>query len=154
MSPTAFYGSLLAGGMIAVVAALLGWQWAERRHRSVDHSEQDRAHFTRQDVRRWVVAGVLTLLAFGVYLGSGMPYRRDGRPNLAFLEIWTLIFVLLLVLVGLALLDWVATRNYANRHRTQMVREGISILRDELRTRVEQSSRRESRGSTNGSPHE
>ncbi len=36
------------------------------------------------------------------------------------------------MLLGLAFLDWLATRRYAQRHRTAIAHEGIEILRDEL----------------------
>jgi hypothetical protein len=34
-----------------------------------------------------------------------------------------------------AMFDWFSTRVYARRHRTAIVREGIEILRDEIKFR-------------------
>ena len=152
MSPTSYYGSWLALGLIAVVALLLGWQWAERRHRGSDLSDDDRIHFRRQDVRRWVVAGALTLLAIGIHFGSRLPYKRDGRPNFTFVEVWLAVFVLIFILMGLALDDWLATRAYARRHRTAIVREGMEILRKEIRLRAGQPSKEDEKGGRNGFP--
>jgi uncharacterized membrane protein len=155
VSPTSYYGSWLAIGLIAVVALLLAWQWAERRQRgAIDLPDDDRIHFRRQDVRRWVVAGALTLLAVGIHFGSRLPYKRGGRPNPAFIEVWLAVFVLILVLLGLALADWLSTRAYARRHRTAIVREGMEILREEMRLRTGQPSKEKNKkeGGRNGSP--
>lgn len=153
VSPTSFYGSWLALGLIAVVALLLGWQWAERRHRgTIDLSDDDRIHFRRQDVRRWIVAGALTLLAVGIHFGSRLPYKRNGRPNLAFVEVWLAVFALIFFLIGLALADWLATRAYARRHRTAIVREGMEILREEMRLRAGRPPNDTREGGRNGFP--
>ena len=153
VSPTSYYGSWLALGLIAVVALLLGWQWAERRHRgAIDLPDDDRIYFRRQDVRRWVAAGALTLLAVGIHFGSRLPYKRDGRPNLAFVEVWLTDFALIFVLTGLALADWLATRAYARRQRSAIVREGMEILREEMRLRAAQASKEKESGGRNGFP--
>ena len=136
VSPTSYYGFWLALGLIGIVGFLLLWQWKDRRNREDNLSEADRGHFWYQDVRRWVVAGTMTLLAVGIYYGSRLPYRLKGRPNLVFLETWLAVFALILILIGLAFLDWLATRNYARRHRNEIVREGMEILRDEIRFRA------------------
>lgn len=141
MSATSYYGLWLALGLAAVAVALVAWQFADRRHRGDSPSEADRAHFRGQDARRWIVAGAVTLLAAGVYLGSHLPYRRDGRPNLAFLETWLAVFLLILLLIVLAFLDWLATRRFARRHRGAIVREGMEIIRDEIRARQAQARR-------------
>ncbi|MCA1686002.1 MAG: hypothetical protein LC745_08470 [Planctomycetia bacterium] len=133
MTSTAYYGSILAAGLAVVVVALLYWQRTERRGRGTTLSDEDRSHFDHQDIRRRVVAGVMSLLALGVYLGSRTPPHRDGRPNKPFFIIWLGVFALVLPLLILAMLDWLATRDYARRHRRVIVREGMEILRDEMR---------------------
>lgn len=136
MSATAFYGTLLACGTVLVVLTLLYWQWGERRRRESELSEEDRTHFASQDVRRWVVSGVMTCLAGGILLGSSTPHRQNGRPNIWFIAVWLTVFLLVLVLAVLALVDWLATRRYARRHRSSIVHEGLELLRDEMRLRV------------------
>ncbi len=150
MSATSFYGSWLALGLAAAAVALVGWQLAERRHRGASPSEADRDHFRGQDARRRVVAGSVSLLAAGVYLGSRIPYRREGRPNLAFLQTWLAVFLLIMLLLVLALLDWLATRRYARRHRDAIVREGMEILRDKMRARRPEGERPGLSGGRNG----
>jgi hypothetical protein len=136
VSPTEFYGQILALGMVVVVVGLLAWQMLDIRRREPDLSEEDRYHFRRQDVRRGVVAVVMLALAAGIYLGSHTPHRLHGRPNPLYLEIWVVVFGLLILLLALALIDWLATRRYARRHRSAIVREGLSILREEMRLRL------------------
>ncbi len=152
MSPTSVYGSWLALGLAAIVLLLLLWQWADRRFRSSDLSDADRAHFRGQDVRRAFVAGAMALLASGIFVGSRMPYKVNGRPNLAFLEIWLAILALILILIGLALVDWFATRAYARRHRSEIVREGMEIIQEELRIRSELNQGRTEINGRNGFP--
>ncbi len=136
MSSTEVSGRLLAVGVAGVSVSLVLWQAAERRRRGTDLSAEDVTHFATQDVRRWAVAVVMFLLAAGLFFGSGMnPYWPAG-PNPNFVVTWLGVFVLILALMVLALLDWLATRRYAWRHRTEIVREGMRILRDEIRLRA------------------
>jgi hypothetical protein len=122
-------GLALSLGLAATGLGLLLWQWAESRRRSHELSAEDVSHFARQDVRRWVVAGLMVMLSAGVYLGSRMPPRLNGNPNVRFLEVWLWVILLVLVLLVLALVDWLATRRYARRHRVALLREGLDILR-------------------------
>ncbi len=151
MSPTAYYGAWLALGMIGVVAGLVYWQWADRRGRGEDLSDEDRSHFTRQDWRRGVVALLMAIVAVGVYVGSTLPSLANGRPNLTFVAIWLGIFILILVLVVLALFDWLATQRYARRHRDAIVREGMRVFHDEIRLQIGPDPVREPPAGTNGS---
>lgn len=134
MSETRFYGLLLSLGVSAVAFALLGWQWVEHRRRGPGQPD-DAAHFARQNVRRGFVAVVLLLLAAGVFLGSRMEPHLKGKPNLRYLQTWLGVCGLILLVLLLALRDWFATRSYALRKRSAIVREGLEILREEIRLR-------------------
>jgi hypothetical protein len=114
---------------------LLAWLWRERRGRAVDGPE-DLKHFVNQDLRRLAGVIVMYLLAVGVYVGSRLPSRVAGRPNLRYVATWGGILGLVAVLLALAMLDWSATRRYATRHRKAITEEGLEILRDELRRRA------------------
>jgi hypothetical protein len=133
---TELYGMVLSLGVAAVALALLAWQWAESRSRASDVFDEDPIYFARQDVRRWVVVGVLLLLAGGVFAGSRMEPRLPAGPNPNFIETWIGVFILVIVLLVLAMVDWLATRSYATRHRRAIVREGLEILREEIRLRA------------------
>ena len=65
--------------------------------------------------------------------------------------IWLGVFVLIFVLLSLAMIDWIALRLFARRHRDQILRERIEILREEARLkkatpRAGQRSRRRAAG--------
>ena len=62
-----------------------------------------------------------------------MEPRLPAGPNPNFIETWIGVFILVMVLLVLAMVDWLATRSYAARHRRAIVREGLEILREEMR---------------------
>ena len=126
--------SLVLSSVVLLVAVLLGWrEWAERRERSVELSPEDARHFGQQDTRRTLGLVVMALLAVGLVLGSRIPARLDNRANAQFLAIWFGIFLLIFLLLALALIDWVALRIFARRHRNEILRERIEILKEETR---------------------
>jgi hypothetical protein len=143
--PTATISLALAVGVTVVAGALALRQRYERRHREPELSDADARHYARQDLRRAVVGLVMVLLALGVAVGSRIEPKLAGRTNPWFLAIWLAVFVLLLVLLWLALLDWIATWLYARRHRRAIARERLQFLRDQQR-------RRAYRGNGRGTP--
>jgi hypothetical protein len=134
--PTPLYGLALSVGVALIALALIAWQFLDQRGRGESLSEEDRAHFTRQDVRRWVVSFVMLLLAAAIFAGSRMDAKVEGRPNLWFVGTWGGVFLLVILLLVFALVDWLATQSFARRHRGAIVREGLEILRDEMRLRA------------------
>jgi Flp pilus assembly protein TadB len=136
VTPTELYSLILAVGVAVVAFALIGWQWVEHRQRTEKLSDEDHFHFASQEVRRGVVAGVMLLLSVGIFFGSRLEPRRNGRPNVWFIECWLAVGALLIVLLALALVDWVATRRYASRLRRAILREGLKIISDEVRLRA------------------
>ena len=78
----------------------------------------------------------MILLAAGIYFGSRMDHLINDRPNVWFLGLWMGVFWLVIILTFTALIDWIATRQFAHRHRREIVREGLSILRDDIKTRL------------------
>jgi hypothetical protein len=128
--------AVLVIGVIVVAALLAVRQWYERRHRETGLSDADARHFARQDFRRAVVGVVLVLLALGVAVGSQLKHLVAGRPNAWFLGVWLAVIGLILVVVWLALLDWIGTWLYARRHRRALIRERIEFLRSERRRRA------------------
>ena len=94
---------------------------------------EDRAHFTRQDIRRRLGVGVMTAIALLVLAGSWISSRADDKVSLAFVILWLAVLALIVLLLILALADWSATRAYARRHRRQIFRESIESLRRHAR---------------------
>jgi di/tricarboxylate transporter len=142
---TAVASVVLSSAVVLIAAILALRQYLERRGRGPDLSEADARHFARQDVRRALGLGVMLLLAVGLVVGSRLEPRIAGRTNPLFLQVWLGVFFLIFVLLVLAMLDWLATRVYARRHRKAIFEERIEVLRDEFRRRAD-------RGEGNGQP--
>src|SRR5262249_47934334 len=114
---------------VGVTAAVLAVsQWRERRRRECGLSDADTDHFARQDFRRGVAGAVMGLLALGIAVGTHVGHRVAGAANPWFLEVWFIVFGLILILLWLALADWIATWHYARRHHRAMARERFQLL--------------------------
>jgi hypothetical protein len=143
--------SLVLSTFVLLVAALLGWrEWRDRRDRADDLSPEDARHFAYQDTRRLLGIAVMVLLAVGLVVGSRVPTRMGNRTNPQFLGIWLGVFLLIFVLLALAMVDWVALRLFARRHRDEMHRERVEILREEKRRR--EAMQDEGNGNGKGPP--
>jgi UDP-N-acetylmuramyl pentapeptide phosphotransferase/UDP-N-acetylglucosamine-1-phosphate transferase len=128
--------SLVLSGLVLLVALGLSWrEWSERRSRGDDLSTEDARHYRYQDSRRLMGIVILVLLAVGLVVGSRVPIRLGPRANPRFLGIWLGVFALIGLLLFLALVDWVALRVFARRHRGRILRERIEILKEEQRRR-------------------
>ena len=126
--------SLVLSSAVLLVAALLGWrEWVDRRDRAAELSPEDARHFGHQDTRRTLGIVVMVVLAIGLVVGSRVPHKVGNQTNPQFLEIWLGVFLLILFLLSLALIDWIALRMFARRHRSEILRERIEILREEAR---------------------
>jgi len=126
--------SVVLSSFVLLVAALLGWrEWGDRRDRNPDLSPEDARHFGHQDTRRSMGIAVLGLLAVGLVIGSRIPSRIGNKANPQFLGIWFGVFLLILFLLSLAMIDWLALRLFARRHRNEILRERIEILKEENR---------------------
>ncbi len=137
--PSASVG--LAAGL-CLIALFLGLrEWYERNARDPDLSPADTRHFRHQDLRRRLGVGVLLAIAVLALAGSRVEPRAAGRANVLFVALWFLVMTLILVLLGLALADLLATRAYALRHRRQMLRESIEALRRQVRQAATRSRR-------------
>jgi hypothetical protein len=145
--PTGTVSLALAIGVTIVAGLLALRQRNERRHREPELSDADARYFTRQDLRRAVAGVVMVLVALGIAVGSRIEPKLAGRANPWFLAVWLAVFVLLLVLLWLALLDWIAIWLYARRHRRAIARERLQFLREEKK-------RRAFRGNGRGTPQD
>jgi hypothetical protein len=133
-------GVLMSTG-IALIAVFLGLrQWYESRAREPNLSDLDRTYFFRQDLRRGLGVAIMLILALGIWIGASMEPLIAGKANLAFVQVWLVVSLLILVLLVLALLDWLATRLYARRLRQSIARERIDLLRQVFRNRKSASA--------------
>jgi hypothetical protein len=135
------WSSLVLAIVVATSAMLLGLLlWWDRRTRESEFSDRDRKHFFLQDFRRAVGIVVLGLLAVGIYVGSRLPtfvaevasaenLAGQKHPNRAFLAVWLAVFASIVLLLGLAMIDWISTRRYAQRRRGELHRERLEIFR-------------------------
>lgn len=118
---------------VAMIAAFLGLrQWYEHRGRSESSSAEDDAHFRRQDVRRWAGVVVMLALALDVFWGSWVEPRVAGRGNPWFAVVWLVVLSLIMVMLGLAFLDLLATRKYARRQRRDLLMNHLEEVRRQL----------------------
>jgi UDP-N-acetylmuramyl pentapeptide phosphotransferase/UDP-N-acetylglucosamine-1-phosphate transferase len=128
--------SLVLSSFVLLVAVLLGWrEWVDRRDRALELSPEDSRHFGHQDKRRTLGIFVLVALAVGLVVGSRIPHKLGNQTNPEFLGIWFGVFLLISLLLFLAMIDWFALRIFARRHRSQILRERIEILKEEARRR-------------------
>ena len=122
-------GVLMSTG-ITFIAIFLGLrQWYESRARDPSLSDFDRGYFARQDLRRGLGVAIMLILALGIWIGARIEPRVDGKANLVFVQAWFVISVLILILLAVALLDWLETRLYARRLRRSLARERAELLR-------------------------
>jgi hypothetical protein len=150
--------SIILAFAVATIAALLAvrLRW-ECQTRDDELDPADRKHFVLQDLRRGFGIALMALLAVGIYVGSRLPTfvvepvspRLPGvavtaagalvqsaletHPNRRFLAVWMGVFASVVVLLGLAMLDWISTRRYAVRHRREMNRQRLELLRETIR---------------------
>lgn len=144
--------SLVLSGLVVLVSAGLAWrEWSDRLDRADNLSPEDARHFGHQDARRTLGLVVLVLLAAGLVVGSRVPPKLGGQTNPQFLLIWLGVFLLIFLLLTLAMIDWVALRLFARRHRNQILRERIEILREEARLKKSRETGGNGNGHANGS---
>ena len=137
--------SLVLAIVVGLIAALLGLRlWWERADRDPNLPAADRKHFNIQDLRRAIGISLMAFVAFGVYAGSRLPTRvvspapaqgetaMESHPNRHFLALWLGVLAAVVMLLALAMIDWISTRQYARRHRRELDRERFEILRDTL----------------------
>jgi len=129
--PSASFG--LAAGLCLIALFLALREWYEHNAREPDLSPADNRHFWYQDMRRRLGVGVLLAIAVLALAGSRIQPRAAGRSNVLFVALWVLVLTLILVLLGLALADLLATRAYALRQRREMLRESIEAIRRQAR---------------------
>ena len=137
-APTDFQEACRALALgVTMIAAFLGLrQWYERQGRGELDGPEEAAFFRRQDVRRWLGVGVMLALAVEVFFGAAVQPRVGGRGNPRFVVVWLVVLSLIVVMLGLALADWLATGTYGLRKRKAIFREQMEELRETIRQRA------------------
>ncbi len=124
---------LMAAVLMALAAFFAIQQWIEIRRRPYDVSDLDAEHFSHKDRRRYLVAGILSIISVAMVLSTRIDFRL-GRPAYRLWSwTWLSILGLALVLLILALLDWKANRAYAMRHYRALIDEHRELLTQALR---------------------
>ncbi len=145
--------SLLMAGLVLAAAAFLGWrQWRDVQSRPPALSPRDEGHFARQDLRRLLGTIILVLIAAALAVGAWIPDRVGGQVNKTFVNLWAGVALMMVVLLVLALLDWISTRVYARRQRRRLTDEGLAIVEDELRARIAMHQAQQRASGPNGHP--
>ena len=127
---------------VALIALFLGLrQWYEHRARG-ELPDVDRVFYRRQAVRRWLGVALLGTLSALVVLGSRVEPRVGARGNLGFVALWMGVLGLIVVTLGVAFSDSVATWRYARDRRRELVRDHVDELRRHMRS-VAEAVRRE-----------
>jgi hypothetical protein len=100
----------------------------DRRRREAAPSRADTEYYARQDVRRR--RGILLMALIGLACSVGFwinPRAGRDEARLVFAT-WVVIGALLVIMLGLALLDWAATFAYARRQRRQLAQEREALI--------------------------
>ena len=133
--------SLAMAAGVGLITLFLGLRlWYERKGRLSTNSEGEREFFRFQDFRRGLGIGIMSAIALATAYGGQISHRVDGKANLAFVVVWFSVIVLVVVLLVLAMIDWVATFRFARRARRRMLRERVHLLRETLSKSVKPST--------------
>ncbi len=127
--------TLVVAAVILVLATAFGVRlWQARRHRFEEAvSEDDTRHYASRDRRRAGVATVLALIGLGMIATTGIDARRSPADARLWGWSWLGILALTIVLLVLALLDWLATVSYARRQVRALAEEHRSLLTEAIR---------------------
>jgi H+/gluconate symporter-like permease len=122
---------ILAVVVLAIAGLLAAWQWADHQKRSDEHAEAEADYFARQDVRRFLGAFLMALVAIGIIVGSRIDHRVAAGQHRLFASVWIVVLLLLVVLLILAGSDWLATIGYARRQRKAIADERRALFGSE-----------------------
>jgi uncharacterized membrane protein (Fun14 family) len=144
-------GLILATGVL-ILSSIFAWrQWVERVRREEELSVADREYFKRKDRRRFLGTSILALIGIGMAVGSLIDYRASKVAGQRFVAIWVGVAVLVCVSLVLAMIDWVANRDYALRHRRELAEARRALFEKSL---VDPGPSHTGGSETNGSVHE
>jgi hypothetical protein len=146
MNPGAIPGVLLTVALAALAVVSAGRQLAERRGRSRELSPEDAAYFRGKDHRRLAASAVMLLVVAGMAVGLGTNPRTGPDAARLWVGAWSTVLSLFLLLMALALWDWLALHGYARRHRSTLLREREGILEEITRLAREKAARDEADG--------
>lgn len=128
-------GLVIATGVLLVSAVFAWRQWVERMNRASGLSEADRDYFRRKDRRRLLGTTILGVIGVGMFVGSLIDFRANKAAGQRFVVIWIGVALLVCISLILALIDWVATRDFAIRHRRELAEARRVLFDQELRLR-------------------
>jgi hypothetical protein len=129
-------GLSLSCGILLVTLFLGLWQRFEQRSRDPETNDDDREFFRRQDRRRYAGIAVMVALALSILvdpllfsvLPASSALREKSVSGPISMAIWLIVCVVIVVLLVLAFLDLLATRQYALRHRQALEHERSKLV--------------------------
>jgi hypothetical protein len=130
-----FWTLVLGAGLIGLTAASVLWIVRDRRRRSVELADADRAYFRQRDVRRSVCSVLLGLIGVLMILSTRIDVHAGRTQARLWVWAWLVVLGLLAAVLLLAGLDWVANSRYALRHRRALLSEQRELLADLARAR-------------------
>lgn len=143
-------GIVIATGVLTLAVAFAWRQWVERRGREGDLGQADEDYFARKDRRRFAGTAILGLIGVGMIVGSLIDHRASKAAGQTFVWIWFGVVALVCISIVLALLDWLACRDYAVRHRDALLHERRVLLEEGLRRRPAVPDRRDGANGISG----
>lgn len=136
----------VAVGLLAVDAALLVAHVRERSRRPAALDEADQRYYRDRDLRRGLGAAVMALAAVFMIAAARLRTVGDLAAARLYVSLWVGVLALIAALLGLALLDWLANRRFAARHRRQLQDERSALIAEAALEARRRRERRRGRG--------
>jgi hypothetical protein len=128
-----FLGLAIAMGLFSLAIAFIVLEWSDRRRRAADLPGAEARYFAVKDVRRLAGSLMMVLIALGMVVGLTLDPRRGRAVRQVWATSWLAVMILVVLLLSLALWDWIALRHYAVRQRVVLDRERRAVVEDARR---------------------
>lgn len=129
----------ILSALVLALAVFLGVrQWLETRRRESEQLvEAEARHLSGRDRRRWAVASILALIGVAMMASTAIPVRQSREAARLWAWTWVGALVLTVILLVLALLDWLASASEARRQVRDLSEEQQALLSEAIRAHRE-----------------